>query len=510
MTRPLATLVNLLRAHAGRAADAPCLSFEAERLSFGALNERSSRIANALLARGIGAGGRVALIARNATAHYELFYGCAKAGAILLPINWRLSSTEIAAILADARPALVVVGETLQSLMSDVIAAPALLRLEDEYPAWRDAASAVDPELAIDADAATLLLYTSGTTGLPKGVMLSHTNLAHAERMARELWGFTAASVNLVAMPLYHIGGIGYGMMALSQGGHTVIIQQAAPEPVIDAVRRHSVTHGFFVPAVIQMLVDVPDVDALNLTSLQRIIYGASPISESLLKRAIALFGCGFDHAYGMTETAGTVITLAPRDHDPGGPLAHRLRSSGLPVPWAEVALVDPATGEPVGAGTVGEIRVRSALNMLGYWQNPGETARTITPDGWLCTGDAAYRDADGYIYIHDRYKDMIVSGGENIYPTEIENVLYDHPTVAEVAVIGIPHARWGETPRAFVVAAPGAAPSEAELIEFTRTRLARYKCPTSVAFVSALPRNASGKILKRAMRNEAWWRKPA
>jgi len=159
--------------------------------------------------------------------------------------------------------------------------------------------------------------------------------------------------------------------------------------------------------------------------------------------------------------------------------------------------------------GEVGEIRVRSPLNMLGYWRNPAETAKTITPDGWLCTGDAAYRDADGFIYIHDRYKDMIVSGGENIYPTEIENVLYDHPRVAEVAVIGIPHPRWGETPRAFVVAVPGDRPSEAELIEFTRTRLARYKCPTSVAFVSALPRNASGKILKRAMRDENWWREP-
>lgn len=509
MTAGTVTLVNLLRGFAARNADAPCLSFEAERLTFGALNERSNRIANALLALGLGAGERVALIARNTPAHYELYYGCAKAGMIFLPINWRLSATEIAAILADAQPEIVLVSESLQSLLSETPPGPTRLRLEDEYPTWRDAASAVDPERSIDPQAPTLILYTSGTTGLPKGAMVSHANLALVERMARELWGFTAASVNLVAMPLFHIGGIGYGMMALSQGGHTVILQQAAPDLVIEAVRRHGVTHGFFVPAVIQMLVDVPDVDSLNLTSLERMIYGASPISESLLKRAIAVFGCGFNHAYGMTETAGTVITLAPNDHDPGGPLAHRLRSSGLPVPWAEVALVNPATGQLVENGEVGEIRVRSPLNMLGYWRNPAETAKTITPDGWLCTGDAAYRDADGYIYIHDRYKDMIVSGGENIYPTEIENVLYDHPAVAEVAVIGIPHPRWGETPRAFVVAVPGDRPSEAELIEFTRTRLARYKCPTSVAFVSALPRNASGKILKRAMRDENWWREP-
>ena len=509
MTSRAVTLVDLLRGHAARTADAPCLSYEAERLTFGALDERSNRIANALAAGGVTPGDRVALIARNTPVHYELYYGCAKAGVIMLPINWRLSAAEIAAILADATPALVIVSDSLRPLLAGVPAGPVLLGLEHEYPAWRDAAPTDDARRSIDPDAPTLLLYTSGTTGLPKGAMLSHGNLGHVERMARELWGFTATSVNLVAMPLFHIGGIGYGMMALSQGGHTVILQQAAPEAVIEAVHRHAVTHGFFVPAVIQMLVDFPGVDARPLTSLQRIIYGASPISESLLKRAIAIFGCGFNHAYGMTETAGTVITLAPEDHDPGGPRAHRLRSSGLPVPWAEVALVDPATGIPVDAGVVGEIRVRSGLNMLGYWQNATETARTITADGWLCTGDAAYRDADGYIYIHDRYKDMIVSGGENIYPTEIENVLYDHPKVAEVAVIGIPHPRWGETPRAFVVAGPGDPPSEAELLEFTRMRLARYKCPTSVAFVSALPRNSSGKILKRAMRGETWWREP-
>jgi long-chain acyl-CoA synthetase len=255
------------------------------------------------------------------------------------------------------------------------------------------------------------------------------------------------------------------------------------------------------------MLVDAPGVDEMNLKSLQRILYGAAPISEMLLKRAIAVFGCAFNHAYGMTETAGTVVTLAPQDHDPGGPLAHRLRSCGRPVPWAELALINPATGAAVPTGEVGEIRIRSPMNMLGYWRKPAETAATITADGWLCTGDAAYRDADGFVYIHDRYKDMIVSGGENIYPTEIENVLYDHPGVAEVAVIGVPHARWGETPKAFVIARANAQLSEAQLIAFTRSRLASYKCPTSVAFVTALPRNASGKILKRAMRDESWLR---
>ena len=501
------SLLALLLKHAARSPDAPCLSFDGVRLTYRELNERSSRVANALLRRGLRSGDRVAVVARNAPVHFELFFGCAKAAAIMLPINWRLSPSEVAAILADAGPALVLVSEEFRSLLSGMPSAPELIDLDDVYPVWRDAESSVDPEPSSKPNDATLILYTSGTTGQPKGAMISHENLSYIERMAREVWAFDACSVNLVAMPLFHIGGIGYGMMALSQGGHTVLLQQPAPAAVIDAIRRHCITHAFFVPAVIQMLVDAPGVEEINTKSLKRIMYGASPISEKLLKRAIAVFGCGFSHAYGMTETAGTVITLAPIDHDPGGPLAHRLRSCGLPVPWAELALVDPASGDTVQTGEVGEIRIRSRVNMLGYWRKPAETAATITSDGWLCTGDAAYRDENGYVYIHDRFKDMIVSGGENIYPTEIENVLCHHPGVAEVAVIGVPHPRWGETPKAFVVAVSNSPVCEAELIAFARSRLAHYKCPTSITFVAALPRNASGKILKREMRDETWLR---
>ena len=497
------TPLDLLRDYATRTPEAPCLSYADTTLNFAAVDARSSRVANALIGHGIRPGDRVAIIARNVLEHYELFFGCAKAGAILLPLNWRLSAGEIAAILADAEPALIVVAGEFAKLIGDEAAT--LIDLEQDYAAWRDVASPDDPRREGDAGETALILYTSGTTGVPKGAMISQTNLGYVERMARELWGFTAASVNLIALPLFHIGGIGYGMMALTQGGHSVIVQQPTPDIVIAAIRAHGVTHAFFVPAVIQTLVDAPGVDAMDLTSLDRLLYGAAPISEALLRRAIAVFGCAFNHAYGMTETAGTVITLAPQDHDPGGLRAHGLRSCGQPVPWAELELVDPATGAAVATGEVGEIRVRSGMVMRGYWRKAAETAATMTADGWLCTGDAAYRDADGYIYIHDRYKDMIVSGAENIYPTELENILAKHSGVAQVAVIGVAHERWGETPKAFVVAREGAAPSEAELIEFTRARIARYKCPTAVAFVAELPRNASGKVLKKEMRDPAW-----
>ncbi len=500
------TPLETLRHHAAATPDAPALTFEGTMLSFAELDARSDRVAGALAAAGAGKGDRVAIVARNMLAHFELYFGCAKAGAILLPLNWRLSPAEIGPILADAEPALIFAASEFKA----ALASPApVIELGAGYDAWRDAAGPL-LDRTLDRHDPVLILYTSGTTGKPKGVVISAHNMSFLVRGAAELFGFTAASVHLLAMPLFHIGGIGCGMWALSQGGHTVLLQQPAPDQVIDNVRRYGVTHAFFVPAVIHQLVDTPGIDALQLTSLQRILYGASPISESLLRRAIAVFGCDFDHTYGMTEATGTVIALPPADHDPGGPLAHRLRSCGRPLPWIEVRLVDPANGEPVATGEVGEIRVRAESVMQGYWRKPAETAATISADGWLATGDAAWQDADGYIYIHDRYKDMIVSGGENIYPTEVENALTDHAAIAQVAVIGVAHERWGETPRAFIVKHAQATLTEAEVIAFARSRLAHYKCPTSVVFVTALPRNASGKVLKREMRDTTWLKEHA
>lgn len=494
-------LVDLLRRFASETPDANCLAHEDTLLSFAGLDQRSSRVANALLAQGVTAGDRVAILDRTSTASFELFFACAKIGAIMMPLNWRLSAAEIAGIVQDGTPAIMLVAPDLLPLLAQASALPRQIELGADYAAWRDAASAVDPAIPHGADDPLLLLYTSGTTGAPKGVMLTHESHAYNGRIAAEAWDFTSRSVNLVAMPLFHIGGIGYGMMALSQGGHTVLLQQPDSAAVMDLIARHGVTHGFFVPTVIQRLVEHAEQGGTVPAGMQRMIYGAAPIGESILRRALAVFGCSFTHAYGMTETSGTVVSLPPEDHDPDGPHPDRLRSCGKALPWVDLVLADPVTGDPVASGEVGEIRIRSAMNMLGYWQKPAETAATITAGGWLCTGDAAWQDADGYLYIHDRYKDMIVSGGENIYPAELEGALLAHPQVAEVAVIGTAHPRWGETPRAYVVPRGDPAPTEADLIAFTRARLAHYKCPTSVVFVAALPRNASGKLLKRDLR---------
>lgn len=491
---PPSDIVSMLRRHAAQSPDARCLSTGEESLSFAEVERRSNAAANLLAAKGIAPGQGVALLCPASPAVIELMFGCAKLGAILVPLNWRLSPREIAQIVADADPALIIHDAALAPLLA-LVDGRERLALEN-YPGEREAATDAPPAYISDPDAPTLILYTSGTTGLPKGAMLSQRNLSYLGRMAGELWDFTPDSVNLVAMPLFHIGGIGYALLALSQGGETVLLPGADPAAVVEAIARHGVTHGFFVPTVVQRLVEHVEQSGRPAPPIRYIFYGAAPIGEDLLHRARAVFRCGFVHVYGMTETAGTTVTLLPHEHQ-----GERLRSCGRPMPWIELELVDPATERVVEPGEIGEIRMRSAAIMRGYWRKPDETAKAITPDGWLCSGDAAYRDADGYLFIQDRYKDMIVSGGENIYPSEIDNVLLHHADVAEVAVIGVPHPKWGETPRAYVVLREGVESSAAELIGFCRERLATYKCPTEVRFVAELPRNASGKILKRALR---------
>lgn len=498
----LPTLLDLLRRFAAERPDAPALLFERERLTFADLDRRSSRLANGLVARGIGPGDRVAILARNHPVFYELLFAAMKAGAVMMPLNWRLSSPEIEAILADGEPALLLLDPALDCAASG----HETITLGAPYEAWRDAQPDSDPHRAAAASEPALLLYTSGTTGRPKGVMITPANLAYVERTAREAWGFTADSVNIVAMPLFHIGGIGYGMMALSQSGATVLLRQPDPAEVVAAMRAHRATHGFFVPTVLERILDhIERSDEPPPATLQRLVYGAAPIGRPTLDRALALLGCGFDHAYGMTETAGTVITLAPADHLLGDEA--RLRSIGRPLPWVELRIVDPASGAEAARGAVGEIHIRSGMVASGYWRQPGETAAAIDRDGWLATGDAAVIDDEGFVTLVDRYKDMIVSGGENIYPREIENVLLAHPGVADAAVIGIPDARWGETPAAFVTAARDDPPTPDELRAFTRERLAHFKCPSLFRVVPDLPRNPSGKIVKADMRDPSWWR---
>jgi long-chain acyl-CoA synthetase len=416
-----------------------------------------------------------------------------------------LAPTEIQAIVQDAQPKVIIVSAAEEALLTDTCRKLSCIKrivvLGEDFDGWRKAAADSDPGHSGAPDEVALLLYTSGTTGLPKGVMLTNQSMSFTPRLAAESWGMDADSVNLVAMPMFHIGGCGYGSSTMTVGGHTILLREVNPVRIIEVIAKHKVTHTFLVPTVVQAVLEVPHVKEADLSSMQLLMYGAAPMGDVLLRRAIDVLGCQFMQAYGMTETAGTVVVLPPEDHEPQGPRAALLSSVGRVLPWVDMRVVDPQTKSDMPTGQVGEIWLRSAMVMQGYWNKPQDTAETLLEDGWLRTGDAAYLDADGYIYLFDRFKDLIISGGENIYPAEIENILNGHPAILEVAVIGMPHPRWGESPRAVVVLRQDMQATEQALISYTRGHLAHYKCPTSVVFTTQLPRNASGKLLKRELR---------
>jgi long-chain acyl-CoA synthetase len=309
--------------------------------------------------------------------------------------------------------------------------------------------------------------------------------------------------VNYVAMPVAHIGGTGWGLVGLINGVKNVVARDFNPMEALEAIQRERIAKMFMVPAALQFIIRQPRAREIDYSSLTHILYGASPMPVDLLRECMDVFGCKFVQQYGMTETTGTVVYLPPEDHDPKG--AARMRSAGVPMPGVEIAILD-ADGKQLPPNQTGEIATRSAANMKGYWRKPGATDATINAEGWLRTGDAGYLDEDGYLYIQDRIKDMIITGAENVYPAEVENAIHGHPHVAEVAVIGVPDDTWGESVKAIVVPKPGATLDAADIIAFARSRIAHYKAPRSVDFREApLPRSASGKILRRELREPYW-----
>jgi len=378
------------------------------------------------------------------------------------------------------------------------------------FAEWLGACEDVDPKLPSAWDDTCYQLYTSGTTGRPKGVELTNRNFFGMLPVASEAWMFDAQSINLVAMPLFHIAGSGWGLVGLYNGGTNVLLREVDPGQILEAIQTHRITNALLVPAVLQLLLATPGIDETDFSSMRSIIYGASPITEDVLVGAMRATGVALQQVYGSTETTGGITLLRAEDHDPGGPRAHLLRSAGRPCPGVELRIVDPQSQKECAEGEVGEIWTRSQQNLKAYYANP-EATEAVYPEGrdaeglgWLRTGDAGYL-RDGYVYIHDRVKDMIVSGAENVYPAEIENALMDHPGVADVAVIGVPHEKWGESVKAVIVPASGVEVGDAELIAWCRERLAHFKCPTSIDRAEAIPRNPSGKILKTELRAPYW-----
>lgn len=486
-------------------------------ISYAAADAWANRLAHALLADGAAIGDRAAWLSGNTPEMGMMFLGMAKAGVAPVMLNRHLAPREWLWILRDADPRwLFAQGEAhvaaLDTLRAELPGVEFIALDTAPRDGWRDgaallaAASATRPRVPVTAEDIYYLIYTSGTTGHPKGVMLSHRNIiTHVEQsMVASSASRKPGSRAYLVTPLHHAAGALRIATAAINGTTIVLGERFEPLTFVETLERERIKSCNMVPAMIQRLLDeVPDIARRDFSALDVIYYGAAPISVALLRRALEVFRCDLIQGYGLTESAGGIAYLNEYDHAKA--LAGRpelLRSTGRAVVLAEIRIVDER-GNEVPRGTIGELVVRGPNVMRGYWRDPEATAEALR-DGWLHSGDAASMDEEGYIYLHDRLKDMVVTGGVNVYPREIENALAEHPAIADVAVIGVPDARWGEALLAVCVAR-GAPPSEAELIEFCRARLGGYKVPRRYSFVSALPRNASGKVLKRVLREPHW-----
>ena len=493
------------------------ISEEGRRFSFLSGSSYINRICHLLLARGLSAGDRVAILGENSADHILLFFAASQLGIVMVPLNFRLAVDELEYITRDAGATLLVVTDPESLEKADKLAIriegmEIFANFESTSGHWNDALDScvdtpcVSPE-SLATDNAVLQLYTSGTTGRPKGVVLTHKNLLSLslQNSAGLVNKPGVGTRELIIAPLFHIGGLGTAIVALLAGGGVVLHRVFDPVAVADALENQGITAVFMVPLMIQALIHgVADINQRDFSQLKRITYGAAPISESLLSEAILVFECEFVQYFGQTETCGGVLSLAWPDHQKA--LAGRpelLRSCGRSMAGVDLKVCDE-DGIELLDGETGEFVVRSDTNMNSYWKLPQETGKTLK-DGWIHTGDAGYVDEGGYAFLRDRIKDMVVSGGENIYPVEVEAVLSGHPSILEVAVIGIPDEKFGEALLAVVAVKPDTSLTRDELVEFSRDKISGFKIPRPVKIVDALPRNASGKVLKTVLREPYW-----
>ncbi|MFK0280921.1 long-chain fatty acid--CoA ligase [Streptomyces sp. NPDC090499] len=466
--------------------------------------DRISRLAGALKLLGVQTGDRVAMLALNSDRYHEYLLATWWAGAAVVPLNIRWAPTEILFSLHDSGAHMLLVDDAFAPVV------PSLEEALDTVVYCGDGAvpegmlgyeqliAAAEPVEDVRAGGDTLagIFYTGGTTGFPKGVMLSHSNLRVSATGGQAHAGLAVPDGRMLhAAPMFHLADLAVWTAQHLVGGSHVIIPAFEPIAVMKAIETHRVTSLLLVPVMIQMLVDHPDMAKHDLSSCHSVLYGASSIAEAVLKRAMNAFpNAGFVQAYGMTEVAPIATLLTAQDHAEG-----HLRSAGRAAAHSEIRIAAPdGTDAPVG--TVGEVLVRGGHVMLGYWNNPADTSDALR-GGWYHTGDGAYMDENGYLYIADRLKDMIVSGGENIYSAEVENAVAQHPAVATCAVIGVPDERFGERVHAVVVLRQGFAATAEEIRGHTKTLIAGYKAPRSVEFTDALPLSGAGKILKRELR---------
>lgn len=510
---------DLFSFQAGSRGDCLFAVFEEFTVTYREAYARAQRLASFLAQQGLKKGDRFCLLTRNSIDDILLMYAGSTLGVVPVPLNYRLAPREWADIIADSESRLILAEpdycNSVDAGLNETHNPPNLARVSigDEVGEWRSLrealvfAESTPPAAIVTPEDPALQVYTSGTTGRPKGVVLSHR--AIVSNMAQSTFSYPykigPGDRTLVALPLFHIAAIATSFSAISSGATLVVHREVDPVAIANALANDQIAVASLVPAIIQfLLVEVPGLTGMKFPHLKLLGYGASPIAESVLRRAMEVFNCHFVQGYGMTELAGSCAMLTEEDHRralSGRP--ELLLSAGKALPGVELRVVG-SDGADLPFGEIGEILVRGPQIMSGYWQQPEATAEALA-GGWMHTGDAGYLDDEGYLYVRDRIKDMIVTGAENVYPAEVEAVLYGHPKVAEVAVIGVPDDRWGETVMAVVVAKPGQTLNEQELDDFCRRRLGGFKVPRKYAFVESLPRNPSGKVLKRELRKGYW-----
>lgn len=505
----ITTLAELPARQAARTPDKIALVDGDRQMTFAQLDQASNRLAHGLIAAGLRPGARVAVMDRNALEFFPIVFGTARAGGVIVTVNFRLTAKEIAYILGDAGAEIVFVGAEFASEIEACRAAlPELKRViviggegDVSFDAFLAARPQTAPERAPHADDTAVQMYTSGTTGHPKGVELSHGAMICAARDGLTVWPamFRPDAAVLVTMPLFHIAACNLAIAGLFAGARADIIRGGTPEEIIRHIAERKIAVVPLPAALIHEIIKLPLVTELDLSHLDTLLIAGSGIPVELLREAQQVLKCGFALSYGMTECCGGLTYLGPADctHDAG----EKLKSAGKPLGRSRIRIVD-AHGKDLPPGEIGEIVCHSDRVMKGYWNRPDAT-REAMRKGWYHSGDAGYLDEDGYLYVVDRIKDMVVSGGENIYPVEIENELIQHPAIDDVAVIGVPDEKWGEALLACVIPKPGMTVEDAEVIEFLRPRLAGYKIPRRYEVMDAFPRNASGKVLKRVMRTD-------
>ena len=490
-----------------------CFTYGQRTWTWAQFHDRVRRAAGGLRDLGVGRGDIVAFLDKNHPACVELSLGAGMIGAANAVVNWRLAGEEVGFTLDDCGATVLVVGSelmpTIEAIREQLPAVRHVIEVTpdgregDPYETWIAASTPVDRDPEVTPDDVCLVLYSSGTTGRPKGVMLTHRNFVAHTVSSHDGWEAEPGDKSLVAMPLFHVGGSSYVLFGLHDGIPSIMTREPDGLSLATAILQGA-NLMFLVPAVLAQVIGSGQQGIEVFSRLKSFTYGASPMPPPLLRAAMKTWpDIDLMQVYGLTEVCGVATHLLPDDHRLAEAEGHpeRLLSAGRAVPGMEVRIVDLASAEEVPTGEPGEIWLRSAQVMKGFLGRPEETAKVLTPDGWFRTGDIGRIDADGFVYVEDRLKDMIISGGENIYSPEVERVLAEHPAVGECAVVGVADERWGEAVRAFVSLKPGTVATEGDVIGFCRERLAHYKCPSSVVFLDALPRNPTGKILKRDLR---------